>query len=427
MDITVVLFVLAYVAMALGHLPVFNVDRAGAAVLMAMLLIVAGRISPQAAWNSIDFETIGMLFGLMIVSAAFVEGGFYRWLARKLADMPVGPKTLTALMIVTGALLSAVLSNSIVVLAMTPVLCAMTLQRQMNPVPILLAMCFAANLGSTATLIGSPNNIILAASMHLSFVEFSKLTLIPVLLSLFFVWVVLVIYYRKSWMLTADMQAQTQMPDSNVQVNADMIDRGADPNKLHNRTETIKAAVVTVCVVAAFVFTDWPHVMIALGGGSVLLLNRSISSHDLLRHVDANLLLMLMGLFVVNEAMAMTGLLTEFVDWIHGTGVNLHSIFQSFFISAAVSDLIGNSPTIMLLSPFISNVKEGVELLGAAVALGTGFSSNSILFGSLAGIIVAEQAKARGVTIGFLEFSRTGLPITLISLGLGVLWLTLIK
>tara|TARA_R100000149_G_C5876811_1_gene140738 strand:+ start:75 stop:653 length:579 start_codon:yes stop_codon:yes gene_type:complete len=186
--------------------------------------------------------------------------------------------------------------------------------------------------------------------------------------------------------------------------------------------ETVKAGVITLALIAAFIFTDWPHMLIALAGASILLLNRKISSGDMLVHVDGNLLLLLMGLFVVNAAMAATGLPQTLLGDIKNAGIDLYAPVPMLLISGVLSNIVGNSPAVMLLAPFLSGATQ-TETLGAAIALGTGFSSNAIVFGSLAGIIVVEQARAQGVKISFGEFLRGGLPVTLASTLLAVGWI----
>tara|TARA_A100000171_G_C2137569_1_gene151591 strand:- start:81 stop:1331 length:1251 start_codon:yes stop_codon:yes gene_type:complete len=411
MDITLALFILVYIAMGVGYLPGFQVDRTGAALVGAMLLIVFGRITPTQAWASIDVNTIGLLFGLMVVSAAFVVGGFYDWTARKVGGLKVGPNALLGLLIAVGGVLSALLTNDVVVVAMTPVLCAIALARKLNPVPFLLGFCFATNVGSTATLIGSPQNMIIAQALNISFTDFSSITLVPSIIGLFLIWLVLVVCYRGRWVLESaspPVASGTQPPLTSTAPLDTM--------------ETVKAGVITLALIAAFIFTDWPHMLIALAGASILLLNRKISSGDMLVHVDGNLLLLLMGLFVVNAAMAATGLPQTLLGDIKNAGIDLYAPVPMLLISGVLSNIVGNSPAVMLLAPFLSGATQ-TETLGAAIALGTGFSSNAIVFGSLAGIIVVEQARAQGVKISFGEFLRGGLPVTLASTLLAVGWI----
>ena len=169
MDLTIAIFVLVYVAMGVGHMPGLRLDRTGSAIVGAMILLVAGKITPDAAWNAIDYRALGLLFGLMVVSAAFSVAGFYDWAAQKVGEIDVGPKTLLAILIAVSAAMAALLNKDVVAVAMAPVLCSICLDRKLNPLPFLLAFCFAANFGSCLTLIGSPQTMVLAETLHLSF------------------------------------------------------------------------------------------------------------------------------------------------------------------------------------------------------------------------------------------------------------------
>jgi Na+/H+ antiporter NhaD/arsenite permease-like protein len=402
MDLTVAIFAITYSVIALGKAPGLMVDRTGAALLGAIALIVFERIGIEAAWASIDVRTVALLFGLMIVSSAFIVSGFYGWSAARVARLDVGPKTLLAVFILVSASLSAFLTNDVVVLAMTPLLLAVTLERGLNPAPFLLAFCFAANTGAAGTPIGSPQNMILAEGLRLSFTGFARVTLTPALLSLPAVWLILALGYRKRWFLRAHPSV-TGKPEA------------------LNRAETGKALIAAFAVVCAFVFTDWPRALVAMGAAGFLLMNRKISSADLLKHADGDLMLLLFGLFVLNAALAQTGLPLRLLAGLREHGVDLQEPLVLFFVTSALSNIVGNNPAVMLLLPYTSGARP--ELTAAAMALGTGFSCNMIIFGSLAGIIVVEEARKRGVEISFREFSRSGLPIAGACFALASAWL----
>ncbi|QFR34214.1 SLC13 family permease [Ancylobacter sp. TS-1] len=412
MGLTLVIFLLVYVAMGFGKLPGFKVDRTGAAIVGALAMMVAGSISPKVAWDAIDYSSVGMLFGLMVVSAAFVVSGFYGWTAQRVALLPVSPPVLLAVLVAVGGALSALLTNDVVVVAMTPLLVSLTLARGLNPVPFLLAFCFAANTGSAGTLIGSPQNMIAAQQLGLSFNGFLAVAGVPALLSLPLVWAIVTLVYRGRWTLARAGAAPAASEPAPAPVRID-------------RVETAKASLVTLLVVLAFILTDWPRDLIALGAAGVLLINRQIASSDMLKHVDGNLLLLIMGLFVVNAAVAATGLPQSLLDDLRAAGLNLNDPLALFLASGALSNIVGNNPAVMLLVPFLSPGAEA-EALGAALALGTGFSSNLIVFGSLAGIIVVEQSAACGVKISFGEFARAGVPVTLACMALAAVWIVLI-
>ncbi|MGH2343179.1 SLC13 family permease [Segnochrobactraceae bacterium EtOH-i3] len=417
MDLTLLIFLVVYVAMGAGKIPGFMVDRTGAAIVGALAMLATGAITSAKAWDAIDYHALGMLFGLMVVSAAFVASGFYGWAARRVATLPVSPPLLLAVLIAVGGVLSAFLTNDVVVVAMTPLLVSVTLARGLNPVPFLLAFCFAANTGSSGTLIGSPQNMIIAEGLGLSFNGFLGVTAIPALLSLPVVWATLVLVYRGRWSVSA--VALTDDPAKGAKQAAPEPDSG--PAVL-DIPETVKAGAVTLLVILAFVFGDWPRDLIALTAAGFLLINRKIASADMLKHVDGNLLLLIMGLFVVNAGMAATGLPQTLLAELRGAGFNLENPLVLFVVGGTLSNIVGNNPAVMLLVPFL-HAGENADALGAALALGTGFSSNLIVFGSLAGIIVVEQAARCGVRISFGEFARAGVPVTVVTVLLAAGWI----
>ena len=406
MDLTVIVFILVYLAMGCGTLPGFKVDRTGAAIIGALAMLVVGSITPQAAWNAIDYRTLGMLFGLMVVSAGFSVSGFYGWAARRVTELPLSPPLLVGVLVVMGAAFSAFLTKDVVAVAMTPLLVSVTLARGLNPVPFLLAFCFAVNTGSTATLIGSPQNMIIAQELGLSFNGFLSAAAVPALLSLPIVWGVIVLAYRDRWKLT---QQPSSTSDAAQDGTIDLL-------------ETAKTALVAVVVIGMFIFSDLPRELIAMAGAGVLLVSRKISSQNMLKHVDGDLLLLIMGLFVVNAAIASTGLPQNLLNHFREAGLDLNEPISLFFVGGVLSNLVGNNPAVMLLVPYLQS-GHGSDALGAALALGTGFSSNMIVFGSLAGIIVVEQAAARGIKISFAEFSRTGIIVMALCMLMAAIWI----
>ena len=407
MQMTLLVFILVYIAMGFGKVPGFKVDRTGAAVVGAMAVLAFGGISAPAAWQAIDYKTVGLLFGLMVISGAFAVSGFYAWTAHKVASLPISPAKLLAVFVVVSGVLSSILTNDVVVVAMTPLLVSITLARGLNPIPFLLAFCFAANAGSVGTLIGSPQNMIAAQALDVSFVQLLKVAGVPALVSLPIVWCVVAWMYRGKWNLPAKAGAAASAPPAAAVVL--------------DKLETAKASVVMLVTVGLFIWGGWPQEVVALGAAGVLLINRSIASSDVLKEVDGNLLLLIMGLFVVNAAMAATGLPQALLGELKHWGVGLDEPLSLFFTSAVLSNIVGNNPTVMLLVPYLQT-GVNADALCAALVLGTGFSSNMVIFGSLAGIVVVEQAKVCGVTISFMDFAKAGFPVAVLCLVLSAFW-----
>jgi Na+/H+ antiporter NhaD/arsenite permease-like protein len=308
-----------------------------------------------------------------------------------------------------SGLLSSVLTNDVVVVAMTPLLVALTLSRGLNPVPFLLAFCFAANAGSAGTIIGSPQNMIAAQGLGLSFTGFLRVAGLPALVSLPIVWAIVAFLYRDRW----------HAPGSTAPAHGEVTPVAV------NHWETTKVALVTLAVIVAFVVSDWPRELIALSAAGLLLINRKIASADMMKHVDGNLLLLLMGLFVVNAALAETHLPQRLIADLGDAGFDLHQPLWLFLVASALSNIVGNNPAVMLLVPYLGAGGDP-DALGAALALGTGFASNLIVFGSLAGIIVVEQAARQGVKISFGEFARAGVPTALACMAAAAAWIAML-
>lgn len=409
MVLTVAIFLATYVAMAVGRLPGFRVDRTGAALLGAIAMLVFEKIDVDAAWAAVSFPTMALLFGLMIVSGAFSVSGFYGWLTARAAALKLGPAKLLAVMIVTSGVLSSILTNDVVVVAMVPLLLQFCVARRLNTTPFLLGFAFAANSGSAGTIIGSPQNMIIAQGLDLSFVGLMRAAMLPSILSLVVIWGVLVVLYRGRWMLKDTAPASTA---------------AVPPPVTLDRVEIAKAAVVTVLVVAAFCLTAWPRELIALAAGAVLLLNRRIASADVMKHVDGDLFILLGGLFVVNAAFASTGIPQRMIADLTQWGLDLTHPVALLVGSGVLSDIVGNNPAVLLLMPYIQGGNP--EQTGAAMALGTAMASNVVVFGSLAGIIVVEEAAKRGAPVSLAEFSRAGVPVSLISMLVAAGWLLLL-
>jgi Na+/H+ antiporter NhaD/arsenite permease-like protein len=312
--------------------------------------------------------------------------------------------------IATGASTFFGRTARLVAVAMTPLLVAITLSRGLNPVPFLLGFCFAANTGSAATIIGSPQNMIAAQGLGLSFTGFMKVAALPALASLPIVWAVVAFLYRNRW----------HAPGSAVSGEAGKLEPVAV-----DHWETAKAGLVTFAVILAFVFSDWPRELIALSAAGLLLINRKLASSDMLKHIDGDLLLLLMGLFVVNAALATTHLPQQLLACLRVAGLDLDQPLWLFLVVSVLSNIVGNNPAVMLVVPYL-DASGCHDALGAALALGTGFASNLIVFGSLAGIIVVEESARRGVGISFGEFARAGVPVAVACMAVAAVWIAVL-
>jgi len=409
MDPVLLIFLLTYLIIAIGYLPGFRVDRTGGAILGAIAMIVVGAIGFDDAWRAADFGTLALLFGLMIVSGAFYVAGFYHWLAIQIERLEVSPKALLACLIGLAGLLSSLLTNDVVVVAMVPLVIEMTVRRGLSPKPFLLGFALAANGGSAGSMIGSPQNMIIAAQMQVTFKQFLMAGGVPALLSLPMIWLALVWLYRGKWAQARDAPIAT----------------GGEAPVIINRLELIKAAIVLLAVVLAFLFSSWPYPLVAFAAAGVLLLNRraiGVRSSDLLERVDGNLLLLVFSLFIINAAIARTDYPLMALHWLAGHGFDLSNPHAMLVVISLLSDLADNSSAVMLLVPYAD--KSTPLVTTAALALGAGFSSNIVNFGSLAGIIVVEGAARHGIKISFGEFLKAGGIASIAALVMAAAWIS---
>ena len=197
--IVVLVFGLVYLGMILGGWPFVQLDRTGVALLGAIALVGLGVVTPEAAVQSLHLPTLILLFAFMVLSAQMRLGGFYAWVTLKLAVLPLTPPQLLGTLIVVVAALAAVFSNDIVCLAVAPVLIDACRRRGLDPIPYLLALACAANVGSAATLIGNPQNMLIGASLRLSFGGYALEAAGPVLLGLLATWGLIAWQARGRW------------------------------------------------------------------------------------------------------------------------------------------------------------------------------------------------------------------------------------
>jgi Na+/H+ antiporter NhaD/arsenite permease-like protein len=396
-------FGMVYLGMFLGRLPRLRLDRTGVALLGAIALLAAGDVSLERARDALDVPTLALLFGLMVVSAQLRLGGFYSRVARALAELRAGPPALLAGMLAAAGGLSAVFSNDVVCLAMAPVWIDACRRRGLDPRPFLVGLACASNVGSAATLIGNPQNMLIGQALGLSFGGYLATAAGPAALGLVATWTVLVVQHRGRF---AAAPGPAPAP--------------AAPVPRFDRWQTAKGLAVAGALLAAFLGTSWPRELVALVGAGVLLTSRRMHSREMLGLVDWQLLVLFAGLFVVNDAFARTGVLDAAVADAARRGLALAEPAWLFGVTVALSNAVSNVPAVMLLLPYATD-----PLAGPVLALASTLAGNLLLVGSVANLIVAEAASAAGVPFDWRTHVRTGAPVTAASLLLAAAWLAL--
>lgn len=404
--LVLVIFVVVYAGMMLGGLPRLMLDRTGVALLGAIAIIGLREMTPEQAARAVHLPTMLLLFSFMVISAQMRLGGFYDAVTRRISALRVGPGGLLAVVIFVAGGLSAVFSNDIVCLAVAPVLAEACLRRRLDPVPYLLALACASNIGSAATLIGNPQNMLIGEVLKLSFADYAREALLPVVLGLLVLWAVLAWPVHRGVLLVDPEAAQL----ASMTAEAPRFDAW----------QTFKGLFVALALVAVFLFTDWPRDVAALVAAGFLLLSQRFHSSRVMSQIDWPLLILFMGLFIVNHALQDTGLVRLALDALAAQGLHFSEPATLFGATLVLSNLVSNVPAVMLLLP----AAQGPHA-GATLALVSTLAGNLLIVGSVANIIVVDAARKCGIKIDWKTHARVGIPVTVLTLAITAGWLAL--
>ncbi|MBI4700063.1 MAG: anion transporter, partial [Deltaproteobacteria bacterium] len=258
------------------------------------------------------------------------------------------------------------------------------------------------NIGSAATLIGNPQNILVGQALRLSFGRYLLDAAVPAVAGLAAAWWIVRARVAGRWERTTELRA------------------GAGAPPLH-AWRTTKGLLVLGAVTVLFLLAPWPREMVALGGAALLLTSRHVRSRRMLGLVDWQMLVLFCALFVVHGALAASGLERQALDALAGQGVDLSRPAWLFGVTVLLSNVVSNVPAVMLLLPAASH-----PLAGPVLALASTLAGNLVVVGSIANMIVIDQAARMGVHVGWREHARVGVPTTLATLAIAALWLWLV-
>lgn len=381
-------------------MPGFRSDRVAAAVIGGVLLVALGVLSVGEAQGAVDGATLGLLFGMMVLSAALDISGTFAlvgwWITRRARN----PLALLAAVSVASAVLSAFLINDVVCIAFTPLVLRIAEALDRSPRPYLIALATASNVGSVATVTGNPQNILIASLSHISYGRFA-MALAPVAVlalaaNVTIIWLV----YRT----TLGGPFSVQPPETRPRVY---------------RRWVRKSALVMLGVLVAFV-CGVPPVVASLVGASLMLLTRAVNPKRLYVRVDWTLLALFTGLFVVVAGVEKAGLADKLLTVLEP--IHPESVVGLTVVTAILSNVASNVPAVMVLKSLVPHLPHP-ESAWLTLAMASTLAGNLTLPGSLATIIVVERARGR-VSISFLDFLKVGLPTGLASLVLGAAWLS---
>jgi len=386
-----IVLALTYAAIALGHVPGLKLNRTGIALLGAIAMMIFGGVTTAEAVAYVNWSTVFLLFGFFVISAQLRLSGFYHLVANAISDRLGHPVQFLFVLMALVAGLSAFLNNDIVCFVFTPIVGAALLGRGFNPVPFLVGLAIASNVGAAATTIGNAQNMMIGQVAHL-----------PVLFALAGSFGII-------WLMSLrDFKSSSATPKNNVEA----------PSEPFNRAHAIKGIVILVIVVGLF-FSPLPKEIVALAAAGIHLASTRFRTEDLLGLVDWSVLILFLGLFVITGSFQSTGYGDQAVQWLAHGGFNLNSPPALIAVTAFLSNIINNSAAVMLL---VKVVDLSHPVTAYILALANSFGGSLLLIGSVANLIVVQQAREMNITIGFRDFARLGVPATLLALGGLLLW-----
>ncbi len=397
-----IIFVITYLGIIFTRLPKINIDRPSAAFFGAVSMILFGIVSFDDAIRSIDFNTLALLLGMMIIIATIQADGFFAWLTNKtirIASNPGG--LLTALVFITGVG-SAFLVNDAVVLIVTPITISICLKYNLNPVPYLISVILASNTGSVMTMTGNPQNMLIGINSGMSYGKFF-LHLLPVsMISMIVVIFIIRILYSADFTNRKELEISAQ---HNEQYN------------LKSMRISVPVFISVLCLFFLSSFLQISIPMIALLGASVILLLGNIKPSTIIRKVNWVLLLFFASLFIVVHAVETSGLFESLktidisiISWKSNTLIHL--------ISLGVSQIISNVPYVIVMLPVFKPADS--DTLWLILASSSTIAGNATIVGAIANLIVIETAAGMNVRITFRQFLSAGVISTLLCLVLSV-------
>ncbi len=413
-----IIFTITYIGIIFTRLPRMNIDRPSAAFFGAVAMILFGVLTFDEAIHAIDFNTIALLLGMMIIISTLEIDGFFEWIATRtmaIADTPF--KLLVVLSFTTG-IASAFLVNDAVVLLFTPVIIGISFSLKLNPVPFLIAEILSSNIGSAMTITGNPQNMLIGINSGISYGKF-LLFLLPVS-----VLGMIVVVYAVKWFYPSIITAH--FPEKDTKSRTDILEA---KNGSHYNYHSMRFSVPIFILVIILFFLSRPLnlsiPLIALIGASLILLLGRIKPSKVIKQVDWVLLLFFASLFIVVHGIEKVGLMQQLLNHVKLTET-VAGLAGIHAISLVLSQVVSNVPFTVVMLPLMKTANS--ETLWLALASASTLAGNATIIGAMANLIVIEIAESKGVKIKFMEFFHIGIVVTLLSmlLSFGITYLEMV-
>jgi Na+/H+ antiporter NhaD/arsenite permease-like protein len=415
--IALIIFLLTY-ALIMSE----KVHRAIAALLGGMILIVVGVVSQEVSIEHIDWNTLGLLVGMMIIVGITRKTGVFQYLAVKAVQISKGEpiRILISLATIT-ALLSAFLDNVTTVLLIVPITFSIVREMDLDPIPFLISQVLASNIGGTATLIGDPPNIMIGSQTHLGFMDF-LVNLSPVVIVIHIITMIIFYFlYRNKFEVSEEIKRNV--------THVNPLDEIKDYLLLR------KSLFILGLTILGFILHQMLHLesaTIALSGAALLMLISKEEPEEVLLSVEWPSIFFFIGLFIVVGGLIETGWINLLAQWaIDVTAGNFKLTgMLILWLSAIASAFVDNIPFVATMIPLIHQMgslggitPEALEPLWWALSLGACLGGNGTIIGASANVIVAGLAEKNGIKMTFIGFMKLAFPLMLVSIAISTVYL----
>ncbi|MCW5983060.1 MAG: anion transporter [Bryobacteraceae bacterium] len=390
--------------MALGRLPYFHVDRTGAAIIGGALMIGVGVLTADEAYRSVDYPTLALLLGMMIVVANLRLSGFFALVARYTVEHAHRPLLLLSAVTGIAGVFSAFFVNDTMCLVLTPLVIEVTASAGLNPLPFLLAVAMGSNIGSATTITGNPQNMMIGSFSGIPYWRFAAALAPSAAIGLVLAVAVIAAVYRR------ELRAGKRMNIAHRPVRT-------------NKVLMWKSLVVSAGMIASF-FIGWPVSQVALVSGALLLVTRRVKPEEVYHEIDWQLLVLFAGLFIVVDGLDKVAIREGWLADVGNLPLSIDTALAG--VTAALSNIIGNVPAVLMLKPLLTRVSDA-QHAWLVVAMSSTFAGNMTLVGSVANIIVVQRARREGIHIGFGDYLKAGLPLGLATIAAGLLLLRITR
>jgi Na+/H+ antiporter NhaD/arsenite permease-like protein len=402
--LVLLIFILTYIFVAIQNIPGLKIDRPAGVTIGSTLLVLAGLLTIREAYSFIDWDVITFLLGMMIMIAYLEFAGFFEFMAFHLVRRSHSSAVMLLATIISSAVLSAFFVNDTICLLFTPIILKATRYLKLNPIPYLIAIATASNVGSALTITGNPQNMYIGIQSSIPFLRFSLFMLLPVIIGIAAIYIVILLIHRKEINFEPLPSLEIEQPEL----------------KKILTYKTLGSLVVTL--ILFIIGLGYP--LAALIGACLILLTGFVPPRYVLKEMDWTVLLFFAGLFIVMGAFEKAGYMAKVLEFAgsHVSQSNLAGYLGLAGLTTILSNIVSNVPAVILMKPLMLHMGGG-ESLWLLLAMVSTFAGNLTLVGSVANLIVAEKAQSRQAKLGFISYLKVGLPVTVITVLLGTLFL----